>query len=500
MFARALSKESAVDTPQQGAVSYHGDDQHLPAAWLPPVTSDAAGRFQVVGVPAGRGVFLFTGVTERFAPQSIALNTGTPQQRGQRDATYRPLVKDVAPGDEVVLPLSPAQWFEGQVTYEDTGQPAPHARLTIWASQQEKFGSMYSLAGQADDRGALSHLSHAGRSFRRQRLSARWHALSRPANAPFRGNSVAGRRPGETGRHEVAARRAGARNRCRSGLRHPVAGAAIQYVPEASNNPHVKDNVMTGWQGIQLSDSHGKFEIAILPGPGRLLVNGPHGQYVLQQISAEELDRGKPGGRRNYAHAIERIEPAVGADPIDLTVSLQPGATITGQMVDEQGAKIENALVISRLRMPSLSLDWRGMTPPTLGGNFELSGLAPDQEYPVHFLDPKQRLGATQIFRADSKPATVVLKPCGQASARFVDGEGKPVVDYDPIFHIVVTPGVNQQRFRGRPTGQTGGRCRWRRQRRPHELLARSQNRCRWPHHAAGFDSRRDLSNLSNEE
>ena len=65
--------------------------------------------------------------------------------------------------------------------------------------------------------------------------------------------------------------------------------------------------------------------------------------------------------------------------------------------------RIDEALVITRLHISPLTLAWRWEKPPTLGGNFELSGLDPDREYPVYFLDPQRRLGATQVFRADSK-------------------------------------------------------------------------------------------------
>ncbi len=35
----------------------------------------------------------------------------------------------------------------------------------------------------------------------------------------------------------------------------------------------------------------------------------------------------------------------------------------------------------------------------------------------------------------------VVLKPCGDAKMRFVDGDGKPIAGYEPMVQIVVTPG-----------------------------------------------------------
>jgi hypothetical protein len=166
----------------------------------------------------------------------------------------------------------------------------------------------------------------------------------------------------------------------------------------------------------------------------------------LKETSAQELSRGIPGGRRNYAHAVERIDPAPGADPLDLTIPLEPGATVAGRLVDEQGQPIDEAIIFSRLFILPHSPWWRGYgeAPPILGGKFELSGLGLGQEYAVHFLDTKRRHGAIQMIRTDSKVPTVVLRPCGQASARFVDSEGKPHVGFDPGLHIVITPGEHE--------------------------------------------------------
>ena len=69
--------------PKEG-VGYRGGDD-IPAAWLPPVTSDEQGRFTIRGIPAGHGVFLKVEGSDHFAPQGIALNTGKPEQRGEND-------------------------------------------------------------------------------------------------------------------------------------------------------------------------------------------------------------------------------------------------------------------------------------------------------------------------------------------------------------------------------------------------------------------------------
>jgi hypothetical protein len=452
-----VPKKSNSGEISRDRVAYHGEKS--PVAWPKPVTSDADGRFVLTGLSASQGAYLNVSGSDRFAPQNIALNTGTSEMRPERDMTYRSLIKNAAPGEEVVLPLSPAQWFEGQITFADTGQPAPHARLTIWASQQPVGGSMMSLAGQTDAAGRYRINPHPGVrfgihayppdhtpyfAFQTDRSKGLvWNASDRVAQVNIklpRGILVRG-------------------TVVEAGTDTPVAGAAVQYVPERDNNPHATDDVVTGWQAIQLTDEQGKFETTIFPGPGRLLVHGQQEKYVLQESSEGERRRGKPGGRREYAHAIERINPAVGADPIDVSIALQAGAAVTGTLVDDAGAKIEEALVISRLTISPLNLSWRGQTPPTLGGNFELSGLDPHQDYPVCFLDPQRHLGATQIVRAGSNDLTVVLKPCGQASVRYVDAQGQPQVGLETSLHLVITPGVGQYDFAAARAGKLAADC-----------------------------------------
>ncbi len=415
---------------------------NAPAAWLSPVTTDTQGRFTLRGIPEGHGVSLEIEGSDRFAPQDIALNTGMAEQRGERDGTYRALVKNADPGEEATLALAPAQLFEGIVRYDDTGEPAPHARLTIWSSQQE-FGSMVSVAGKADAEGRYRISPKPGIRFgvnayppdgvpylaRQTPLSdaIRWDTGERvkrvdvtlPRGVLVRGQVV------------------------QAGSGVPIAGSSVQYIPETANNPHVSDDILTGWQGIQVSDERGQFEIVVLPGPGRLLVHGPDGSYVLKEIGGRQLYRGKPGGRRNYTHAIQKLDPELDAKSVDVTIELRRGETIAGRIVDEQGEAVDEALVITRLNISPYSLEWQGHTPTMLGGPFELTGLEQDAEYRVHFLDAKRRLGATAILRVGGDQPTVVLEPCGKATMRFVDSEGRPAADYESNVRMVVTPGTH---------------------------------------------------------
>jgi protocatechuate 3,4-dioxygenase beta subunit len=434
---------AAKDGKFEDGVGFREFNTH-PVAWPESVTSDGEGRFTLPAIAAGHGVFLTAEASDRFAPQDIALNTGLPEQRGERDGTYRSqVVRNLKPGEEPVLALAPAQIFEGIVTYEDTGAPAPHARLTIWASQQ-KIGSMYSVPGKADAEGRYRIHPYPGIRFgitayppdgapylTREMPPVDWEDaatvkkvdVTLPRGVLVRGKVV------------------------EAGTDRPVAKATIQYVPEETNNPNDADDILTGWQGIQISNEGGEFEIVVLPGPGTLLVHGPNGEFILQESSSSQLDRGTPGGQRKYAHAFERIEPQAGGDPLEAKIELQPAKKVAGQIIDERGAPVDEALMITRLHITPQSPFWRGFPVEVLGGKFELGGLAPGQQYPTHFLDPKRRLGATVVLKAGDEEPTIVLKPCGQATARFVNPQGQPHDRFGPMLEMIVSPGGHKYDF-----------------------------------------------------
>ncbi len=89
--------------------------KYIPLAWPKAIVTDAKGHFVIHGVPKDHGISLEVEGSDSFAPQDISLNTGMAEQRGERDGTYRPLVKNFKPGEEAVLPLAPAQLFTGTV-------------------------------------------------------------------------------------------------------------------------------------------------------------------------------------------------------------------------------------------------------------------------------------------------------------------------------------------------------------------------------------------------
>ena len=412
----------------------------LPAAWPQAIASDEQGSFVIRGLAANHGVMLEVAGEDRFAPQEIALNTGWPEQRGERDATYRPQVKNLKPGEEAVLALAPAQPFEGMVRYADNGEPVPNARITISASQQEFGGSMTLVCGNSDGMGRFRIIPEPGVRFGLTAYPPAGAAYLGRVSEPIRWTtSDRVKQVNLTLPRGVLVRG----KVVEAGTEVPVVGAAVQYFPETANNRNVSDDILTGRQGIELTGEEGRFEIAVLPGPGHLLVSGPSRRYVLRGIGDRELSQGKPGGERNYVHAVATLNPQAGQEALDIKLELQPGATMRGRIVDEIGNAIDEVSVISRLNISPRSLFWRGHTTPTLGGRFELSGLAEGVEYPVYFLDAKRRLGATQLVKAGDPEMTVVLKPCGRATLWPLDGKGEPVPGYGSV-EMVVTPGASR--------------------------------------------------------
>jgi hypothetical protein len=193
----------------------------------------------------------------------------------------------------------------------------------------------------------------------------------------------------------------------------------------------------------------------VLPGVGRLLVTAASDDFVPHQVTSRELWRGERGGERIHAHAIERLDPAEGSPPIDLDLQLERGGHAAGQLVDQQGARIEQALLFSTLLFDRYGGNWRGFPQELVGSHFRIGGLPVDGQATAYFLEPRRKLGATVALSA-GKDQRVVLEPCGQATLRFVDAQGQPIPKHDALVELVATPGVS--RF-DRPAIEAGQLC-----------------------------------------
>ena len=238
------------------------------------------------------------------------------------------------------------------------------------------------------------------------------------------------------------------------GSNRPVAGASVVFLAHRPLN----DSRREGGRTKTLAD--GSFELAGPPRPGHLAVQSPSADYVLQEIGNREFFDGQPGGTRLYSHAFIACDPKPGGTGPEVNVSLRRGVTVTGRIVTPDDQPVPDTWIISRIALgPSGSAwgVWRGNYHGNArNGRFELHGLDPDADVPVHFLEPKRKLGATVLLpgkSATGEPMTVRLQPCGTARARLVDPNGEPVAGYRAQYLILmtVTPGA----FRGIATRRT---------------------------------------------
>ena len=380
--------------------------------------------------------------SKKFAPQGIAINTGQPEQRTETDGTYRPIVKNLEPGEEAVVVLSPGKVFSGAVTFEDTGEPVPDAKVSIWASQEE-FGSMASIVGHTDAEGRYKMLPKPGIRF--------GVTAYPPSGVPYMARKTE-RLAWENGdsswevdiklpRVVLVSGRV-----VEEGTGKLVEGATITY-ESGGKQTEVPKNAVTGWQAKQTSDADGHFTFAVPPGRGTLLVKKAGANYVLRQELSRKIHYNKPGGSRVYAHALHEINASMEEGDLDIEIQVKPGRQIEGEIVDERGKLIESAVIATSLRVWDYSGSWHGASAPNLGGKFKLIGLSADSEYSVVFLDAAQKVGATVKLRATDDSVKVVLKPCGAARAKFIldDEERK----FSPVLlNLIVTPGVPRYDFK----------------------------------------------------
>ncbi len=110
--SRAWARSSPAPTDRRAEGPYFLRDQptDLPA-WPRPATTDADGRFTIRGV--GRGLRVGLAIDDpRFA--RLRIDVDTDGSSATKDLT---------------MAVEPARIITGRVTYADTGEPAPHARV-----------------------------------------------------------------------------------------------------------------------------------------------------------------------------------------------------------------------------------------------------------------------------------------------------------------------------------------------------------------------------------
>ena len=179
--------------------------------------------------------------------------------------------------------------------------------------------------------------------------------------------------------------------------------------------------------------------------------------------------------------------------------------TVTGRIVGPDDQPVQDAWIIGRaasgrVRRPGACgrADYHGNAS---NGRFELHGLDPDTELSGLFprAQAQARRDGPALGQVSSRRTrvTVRLEPCGTATARLVDADGRPVAGYrdELLISMVVTPGPEpaqpRPRRRERLFGRSGYACPGS---IPINYCEGAGVRRPGPDHIPGPDPRRDLS------
>jgi hypothetical protein len=426
-----------------------GDAPPLPG-WIAPAMTDSQGRFVIHGVNR-RDTVSLTVADQRFAPWRFYIEPLGKKPPGelekQRDASARD-GEHIYPRDlsqVVTLVPPPAQIIEGRVLYSNGGTPAAHAQLTVYSCNgpSGRLGSSVGICGQTDAEGRFRLSPYPSEFFGLTAYPAEaqpYLILKKELTWPNGADSL---------KIEITLPRGilvrGKISESPSGK--PVNRASIQY-HSCSGNPNLSEDVVTQWQGIVLSDSAGTFQIAVPAGRGTLLIHGPTPDYIAQVVGSEALNSGepKPGGIRNYVGAALHLDLPPDAPTQEVTATLRRGVTVKGRVLDPQGRSLQEVLMLSRQYVASESPEWRAWPIIVRGGEFELPGCDPEKGTTTYFLDPGHQWGASVELsgRSTEQPVVVRLHPCGSASVRFVDFQGKPIAGLEAMLEVVMTPGLGK--------------------------------------------------------
>ena len=379
--------------------------------WPAPVTTDDQGRFTLAGI--GRGVTVGVNVRDdRFASQGFRIKTD-----------------DMGVPNEFTQTLQPATVIEGRVLAADTGQPIANAVIALSSGVRVRADKDGHYTGNVPP--AMGYQVEAfppeGEAY--LAISQEFACpkgtvkLTKDINLPC-GVLIHGKV-------------------IEQGSGRPVAGASVQFMA-----PRPKPGLVQGYRAVVVTRDDGSYQIVVPPGNGHLFVYGPTSDYVLALIGERMLYEGKPGGERYYAHDVIPYEVKAGESPNQIKSELRPGKIVKGRLVGPGGQTVDKAEIVALLHFNYFHLNWRGdLTIHARDGIFELHGLDPGKLSRVSFLDADHEWGATVELsgKQSGEDMTIQLEPCGQATARFLTPDGKPIARMAPHFEILGSTGPSSQ-------------------------------------------------------
>jgi hypothetical protein len=220
----------------------------------------------------------------------------------------------------------------------------------------------------------------------------------------------------------------------------------------------------------------GRYRLAVLPGPGVLMVqargqkvNGDQTGNVYKQAEFDAKDRERfkiregDEGERSFLTALENhseyldlqnavkvLDLAADAGTAKCDVFLERGATRTVQIEDGDGKLLKGTIVAGVTATWPTAMAIKDAT-------CTVFALDPKKPRRLFFFHAKRHLAEPLTLRGDEKEAVVVgLKPTGSVIGRVLDRDGRPLAGAEVIWSWLDQPGSELYRVaQQRPTART---------------------------------------------
>jgi RNA polymerase sigma factor (sigma-70 family) len=407
-----------------------------PSLWPSPTTTDADGRFRLLGLGPNAPA-TFEVEDPRFARQAFAFHIEGPATK-KAEQTLR---------HGTTVTLQSAQALDIRVIHADDARPVAGAGIDVRSFDGRGSPGEVPRA-RTDGQGRARVIPWPGDRF--------WIVVHAPEGEPYLPTRLDVNWPKGAVQHTVEVKLGrgvlvrGLLIEERAGT--PVAGGGVGYVQTRRGNP--RPLRLPEIQAVSGPD--GAFTRVAPTGPGHLLVQGPSADYLHLTTSNVEMGVGLRPSFRMYpdAHAVLDIKD--GEAPRPLRLRLQRGVTVAGRVVAPDGKPVTEAFAFGRSYEPygerPYPMTAGNGTPPQVevkDGRFEIPGCDPERPVTFYFLDLKDHLGGTAEISgrlAAKGPITVRLRPTASASILLKRPDGK-VPDYYEArsqlagLRVVITPG-----------------------------------------------------------
>jgi hypothetical protein len=386
-------------------------------------TTDAQGAFEFKGLPAG--TYRMTASAGQYAAAYLGIAYGAKKPAGPGADMGTPIVLGNGESfEKATIALPRGAVITGRVT-DDTGEPQARVQVyTVLFQPGSTRGQRTGSGAQTDDLGQfrLYGLTPGEYSVVAE---ARMNTFVQPNAPPETEEDKIGFMttyyPGtadEAGAQHVRARAGGETPgieiRMVSGRLFHITGSVMDSQGRAAVRTSVSlMKRMPGGMGMNSfgssTDDQGRFQMR----------NIPPGNY---RISVRQQPRQmNPDGSVSDPGEMASVPLTVGADVDDVMILTSPGATITGQVVFEQGppAQMPQAVV-----SPDLTFTMKGML-----GEFVLRGSAPNQYLKAVTLGGEDITDTPREFKTGDRVTIVLTSRASTLEGNVTDAKSQPSTD-----------------------------------------------------------------------